>query len=202
MAECGGNPQAITTTTPRDVLDFWFSPDAEPSWFARDDVFDARIRERFGATLEAAARRELDSWAGTPEGWLALLIVLDQFSRNIHRGDARGWAADARAQAMALAGIERGDDQRLAPSQRQFAYMPLEHAENLRLQQHCVALFEQLVASSPPGERERYEGFLDYARRHHDVIDRFGRFPHRNAALGRTSTRAEQDYLASPGSGF
>ena len=189
-------------TTPKDVLDFWFAPDVDPRWFARDDAFDAQVRRRFGTTLEAATRGDLDDWATTPQGWLALLIVLDQFSRNIHRADPRAWAADAKAQALAQAGIARGDDQRLPPLRRLFAYLPLEHAEDLALQQHCVRLFEQLVAQLPHEERPPFEDFLDYARRHHDVIRRFGRFPHRNAVLGRRSTPAEQAYLASPGSGF
>ncbi|WP_430391465.1 DUF924 family protein [Dyella sp. 20L07] len=188
--------------TPTDVLNFWFDSAAQAHWFARDDAFDAQIRERFGDTLEAAAQGKLDHWAGDPEGWLALLVVLDQFSRNIYRDDARAWAADDMAQAIALAGIARGDDQQLTPEQRLFVYLPLEHAEDRSLQQHCVRLFEQLVAQLPFSERGRFEGFLDYARRHHDVIDRFGRFPHRNAVLGRRDTPAEQVYLASPGAGF
>jgi uncharacterized protein (DUF924 family) len=188
--------------TPVDVLDFWFAAANEPFWFKRDGAFDAHIRKHFGDTLAAASQGELDAWVHTPEGWLALLIVLDQFSRNIYRDDARAWAADAKAQALALAGIERGDDRRLTPRQRLFVYLPLEHAEDLSLQHRCVELFEQLVASQPPAEQGHHQGFLDYARRHHDVIDRFGRFPHRNAVLGRVSTPAELDYLTSPGSGF
>ncbi|MFC4528874.1 DUF924 domain-containing protein [Dyella halodurans] len=189
-------------TTPMDVLDFWFDAIAQALWFDNDPAFDARIRHRFGVVLEAAARGELDDWAATPGGWLALLIVLDQFSRNIHRRDARAWAADPKAQAIALAGIATGDDLRLSPLQRLFAYLPLEHAEDSALQRRSVELFEQLLAQSPATERVRYEDYLDYARRHRDVIDRFGRFPHRNAALGRTSTPEESAYLSGPGSGF
>ncbi|WP_201316057.1 DUF924 family protein [Dyella sp. EPa41] len=188
--------------TPEDVLEFWFDPAAEVHWFDRDDAFDAHVRERFGAALDAAVRGELDGWEATPEGWLALLIVLDQFSRNIYRDDARAWSHDAKAQALALAGVARGDDQRLAPLRRLFAYLPLEHAEDLSLQRHCVQLFERLVEPLSAGQRAQFENFLDYARRHHDVIERFGRFPHRNAVLGRPSTDAEQAYLARPGSGF
>ena len=189
-------------TTPMDVLDFWFDAVTEAAWFDIDQAFDARIRQGFGDTLEAATRGQLDHWAATPGGWLALLIVLDQFSRNIHRGDARAWAADAKAQAVALAGITRGDDLRLSPVQRLFAYLPLEHAEDLPLQRRSVELFEQLLAQSPATEQVRYQDYLDYARRHHDVIERFGRFPHRNAVLGRTSSPEETEYLARPGSGF
>lgn len=190
------------TITPKDVLDFWFSAEAQPRWFVRDLAFDACIRALFSPALEAASLGALDHWADTPEGWLALLIVLDQFSRNIHRDDARAWSADAKAQALALAGIARGDDRRLPPSQRLFAYLPLEHAEDLGMQRHCVHLFEQLVASLPPEQREPFENYLDYARRHHAVIEQFGRFPHRNPVLGRTSTPDEQIYLARPGAGF
>jgi uncharacterized protein (DUF924 family) len=105
-------------------------------------------------------------------------------------------------QVLALDGIARGDDQRLTPMQRVFAYMPLEHAESLVLQVHCVHLFERLVAGQPASERPCFQNFVDYARRHHDVIARFGRFPHRNAVLGRLDTPAEQAYLATPESGF
>ena len=188
--------------TPADVLDFWFDDATEALWFARSDALDASIRERFGDTLKAALRGELDAWADTPEGWLALLVVRDQFSRNLYRNDARAWAGDAGTQAMALEGIARGLDRQLSPLQRVFAYLPLEHAESTDLQKHCVSLFEALVASQPPAERARFQDYLDYARRHHDVIHRFGRFPHRNAVLGRTDTPAERAYLASPGSGF
>jgi len=187
---------------PQDVLHFWFDPSAEAYWFARNDAFDALIRERFGSTLDAATRGKLDGWAATPKGWLALLIVLDQFSRNIHRNDSRAWAADTHAQALTLAGIGRGDDQSLEPIERLFAYLPLEHAEDLALQKHCVSLFERLLGQLPTDEQARFEGFLDYAHQHHDVIERFGRFPHRNAVLGRADTPAERDYLDSPGSGF
>ena len=189
-------------STPADVLSFWFDNASEALWYERNDAFDAAIRARFGDTLEAALRGDLDDWAQTPESWLALLIVRDQFSRNLYRDDARAWSADEGTQVLALDGIARGDDQQLAPAQRVFAYMPLEHAESRVLQKHCVHLFERLVASQPVTERPRVQGFLDYARRHHDVIERFGRFPHRNAMLGRPDTPAEQAYLATPGAGF
>ncbi|GAB2798695.1 DUF924 family protein [Dyella kyungheensis] len=189
-------------STPADVLDFWFDSDSEALWYERNDAFDAAIGKRFGDTLEAALRGDLDGWAETPEGWLALLIVRDQFSRNLYRHDARAWAGDPDTQVLALDGIAQGYDQRLAPMQRVFAYMPLEHAESPVLQQHCVRLFERLLACQPEAQRPRFQNYLDYARRHHDVIARFGRFPHRNAVLGRTDTPAEQAYLATPGAGF
>ena len=189
-------------STPADVLDFWFDSDSEALWYERNDAFDAAIGRRFGDTLEAALRGDLDAWTETPEGWLALLIVRDQFSRNLYRHDARAWAGDPGTQVLALDGIAQGYDQRLAPMQRVFAYMPLEHAESPVLQQHCVRLFERLLACQPEAQRPRFQNYLDYARRHHDVIARFGRFPHRNAVLGRTDTPAEQAYLATPGAGF
>jgi uncharacterized protein (DUF924 family) len=189
-------------STPADVLDFWFNDAPQACWFDRSDAFDSRIGERFGETLQAAWRGELDDWTDTPQGWLALLIVRDQFSRNLYRDDERAFAGDAATQVLALDGISRGYDLQLAPLQRVFAYLPLEHAESGVLQQHCVRLFERLVQSQPEQERARYAGFLDYARRHHDVIERFGRFPHRNTVLGRTDTPAEQAYLATPGAGF
>jgi uncharacterized protein (DUF924 family) len=185
-----------------DVLDFWFADTNAAHWFAADAAFDAQIRERFGSAADAAANGRLDGWAASPSGWLALLILLDQFPRNLHRGDSRAWAQDASAQRVALSGIARGDDRRLPPLQRMFAYLPLEHAEDKALQQQSVALFEALCAEVPPPQRERFEEFLDYARRHRDVIARFGRFPHRNAVLDRTSTPEEMVYLAQPDSGF
>lgn len=188
------------------VLDFWFGPagvdGVDPRWFARDVDFDAAIRDRFGATIDAAMAGRLDAWAASPRGWLALLIVLDQFPRNIHRGSALAFAGDAHARALAMAGLARGDDQALRPVERLFCYLPLEHAEEPALQARCVELFTALRDAAPAAQRQRFEDFLDYARRHRDVIHRFGRFPHRNAALGRASTDAERDYLAQPGAGF
>lgn len=190
----------MTIATARDVLDFWFAPATEARWFDNDPAFDDAIRRRFGETWQAASRGELDRWADTPDGWLALLIVLDQFSRNLHRGSPLAFAQDAHAQALALAGIGRGDEDHFPPHWRSFAYLPLEHAENHDLQAHCVELFGRLHEQAP--EDPRLGNYLDYARRHQAVITRFGRFPHRNAALGRASTTHEQAYLAEPGAGF
>ncbi|PWK85905.1 DUF924 family protein [Fulvimonas soli] len=186
----------------REVLAFWFAGENASRWFAADPAFDAAIRARFAATHAAAARGELDGWCATPEGWLALLIVLDQFSRNLYRGDARAFACDARAQALAVAGLARGDDGRLPRPWRAFAYLPLEHAEDPELQRQSVARFRALAEQAPSAERARYDGYLDYALRHGAVVARYGRFPHRNAALGRADTPDERDYLAQPGAGF
>jgi uncharacterized protein (DUF924 family) len=186
-----------------DILDFWFDPARAAQWFAADACFDGQIRLHFGAAVEAAAQGQLDDWAAaTPASWLALLILLDQFPRNLYRGSARAWKADVKAQRVALSGLDDGFDQSLPPLQRVFAYLPLEHAEDMRLQQRSVALFETLQAQVGADERERFGDFLDYARRHREVIARFGRFPHRNAALGRTNTLDEASYLAQPGAGF
>lgn len=183
----------------QDVLDFWFADENTVRWFLRDADFDQIIRERFASTLDAAAGGALDAWALTPRGWLALLIVLDQFSRNIHRGDACAFAQDAKAQALVLAGLERRDDEALAPLERVFAYLPLEHAEDLALQWRSVTLFRALALQASPQARGQYENFLDYARRHCEVVTRYGRFPHRNAAVGRPSTPDELVYLAEDG---
>jgi uncharacterized protein (DUF924 family) len=184
------------------VLAFWFAPEHAAHWFDADAAFDEAIRTRFAADTGEAAAGRLAGWAASPRGWLALLILLDQFPRNLHRGDPRAWAQDVGAQRVALSGIAEGFDRHLPALQRVFAYLPLEHAENMELQDRSVALFEALCADAPPQERSRFGNFLDYARRHREVIARFGRFPHRNAVLGRASTAEERAYLAQPGAGF
>ena len=185
-----------------DILDFWFAPGHAAYWFVEDAGFDTEIRQRFGTEVEMAARDRLDDWVGQPDSWLALLILLDQFPRNLYRGSGRAWAADVKAQRIALSGLDHGFDQSLPPLQRVFAYLPLEHAEDMGLQQRSVALFEALHAQASPDDRERFADFLDYARRHREVIGRFGRFPHRNAALGRPDTPDEATYLAQGDAGF
>lgn len=195
--------RATPPVTPAEVLAFWFgSTDAaDPRWFKRSEAFDAAIRERFGATVASALAGRLDGWAAQPPGALASIVVLDQFTRNIHRGTPAAFAGDAQALTLALQLAHSGEHLRLPPLQRWFAYLPLEHAEDLTLQQQCVRLFEALAAEPGP-HREALAGALDYARRHHDVIARFGRFPHRNAILGRASTPEEVAFLLQPGSSF
>jgi len=191
--------------TPPDalaVLEFWFDPSHQKHWFAVDPGFDAAIRAQFADRFADATQGRLEHWASTPQGWLALLIVLDQFSRNLYRHDPRAWAQDLLAQRLAVWGIGESYDRQLPPMQRVFAYMPLEHAEDIALQRRCVALFEALYHGVPPSSRHLYTDFLDYARKHQAVIERFGRFPHRNAMLGRTSTAEERTYLPQPGAGF
>ena len=197
--------------TPDDVLEFWLGPvredgTVEPEvmkrWWAKDPQFDQSIRDRFGSTLQDAMQGRLDAWTQTPRGTVALVIVLDQFSRNIHRDDPRAFAADDAAQATTLAALERGGDQGLTPFERVFLYMPLMHAEDLELQQECVRLFEGLAEEAPPRLAEALQSNAQFARAHRDIVERFGRFPHRNAILGRPSTPEEIEFLKQPGSSF
>lgn len=189
---------------PTDVLDFWFLPTGAEGhgqprmvWFRKDAAFDEEIRERFLPAVEASLAGELDQWAATPPGALALLILLDQFPRNLFRGSARAFAGDAQALRVADSVIARGWDRQMSGVERAFVHLPFEHSEALADQERSLRLFGQLAEESP-GRKD----YLDYAHRHHAVIVRFGRFPHRNAALGRESTLEEEAYLAQPGSGF
>lgn len=194
----------MTIATHDDILDFWFGTPGTPThgrfrseWFRKDAAFDAAIRERFLPAVTAALAGGLAEWPATPRGALALLIVLDQFPRNLFRGQAQAFAGDARARAVADAVLAQGGDRAMSGVERVFVYLPFEHSEALADQERSLQLFGRLAEEEP--------GFidtLDYARRHHEVIARFGRFPHRNAALGRESTAAESAYLAQPGSGF
>ncbi|MCC6472397.1 MAG: DUF924 domain-containing protein [Burkholderiales bacterium] len=186
-----------------EVLDFWFGPPAAAcrgrprrEWFRKDDAFDAQIRRRFLTLYEDAFAADFSHWERTPFAALALVIVLDQFPRNMFRGEARAFAADARALQAARRLLERGFEAALLAHERTFAYLPFEHCEDLAVQRRSVALFTALGGGDAPGSA------LDYARRHYEVIARFGRFPHRNAALGRASTPQEIEFLARPGSAF
>jgi uncharacterized protein (DUF924 family) len=182
-----------------DVLDFWFagSAQARGEWFRKDAAFDALIANRFGSLVERALSGGLATWAGEPDGALARVIVLDQFTRNIFRDTPRAFAGDALALAAARAVVARGDDLALLPLHRVFAYLPFEHAEDRATQHESLRLFAALTAADPS-----LADFEDYARRHAEVIDRFGRFPHRNAPLGRQSTAEELQFLQQPGSRF
>jgi uncharacterized protein (DUF924 family) len=188
----------------QDVLDFWFGAptsaehgQARDVWFRKDPEFDRAIAKRFGLLVEVALTGGLRDWDGVAASALARIVLLDQFTRNIYRDTPQAFAGDALALAAAGAMLERGDDKRLLPVQRCFAYLPFEHAEELGAQQRSVALFTELAAAHPT-----LQGNLDYAIRHRDVIQRFGRFPHRNAVLGRTSTPQEIAFLEQPGSRF
>ncbi|OZB43330.1 MAG: hypothetical protein B7X46_12750 [Thiomonas sp. 15-66-11] len=171
-------------------------------WFGKSPEVDADLRQRYLPLLREARHGACASWAASPRGALALLLLLDQLPRNIFRGGAEAFASDAQALRLALAVVDAGDDARLWPIERVFVYLPLEHAEDLAVQQRAVALFTALRDAMPTEQRQPFDGFLDYAVRHRDVIARFGRFPHRNDALGRASSEAEQAYLRQPGAGF
>ena len=185
-----------------EVLEFWFGEPGSAEhlrsrslWFTKSDATDRAIAERFGAIVEDALAGSHDDWAATPRGALALVILLDQFTRNIHRNTPRAFAGDARALALATRLVDTARDLSLAPVERWFAYMPFEHSERLVDQYESVRLFERLAADG-------LEAPLDWARKHFDVVARFGRFPHRNAILGRVSTPEEVEYLKQPGAGF
>lgn len=188
-----------------EVLDFWFAdalrePEAverrQRIWYAGGAPFDRECTERFSATHAAAASGELDQWKGSPRGRLALILLLDQFSRNIHRGTAKAYQNDKRALDACREGIERGHDRQLSPIERTFFYMPMEHAEDEELQALSVLQFETLADEAPEELRELALANVEYARQHRDIVEKFGRFPHRNAVLGRKSTADEDAYLA------
>lgn len=187
-----------------DVLDFWFGVpgsdefgSARKVWFAKDDSVDDRIRTRFGTLVERALRGELADWADQPRSALAQILLLDQFTRNAFRGTARSFAGDRRALAAASRMVGTRQDESLPAFMRGFVYLPFEHAEGLAMQDEAIRLFTRLASDAPA-----HADMLDYAHRHRAVIERFGRFPHRNEALGRRSTAEEIAYLQQPGSGF
>lgn len=193
-------------TTSDDILHFWFGHPADPEseygqqrqvWFRKDPEFDQQIRDRFATIYDQARRGELADWIDAPRSALALTLLLDQCPRNMFRGSARCFEADAQALATAQGAIARQYDQALLPVERMFFYLPFEHSENLDHQHQSVNLFEALVQGAP-----ELQSTLDYAYRHRDVIAQFGRFPHRNEDLGRPSTAAELAFLRQPGSRF
>ena len=201
----------MESLTAADVLSFWFArslddPDAalarRPVWFAPDAAFDAQIADRFGATIEAAARGELDGWSEDARGALALVLLLDQFPRNAFRGTARAFAFDAMALRIARDALAQGYDSQLHPLEAAFLFLPFEHAEDLDCQDEAVRRFEALVTATPPAFRESSEIALAFAHQHREAIRRFGRFPHRNAVLGRASTPDELAHLESGGATF
>ena len=173
--------------SPQDVLALWFSERAKPLWFNSTPEFDFELRERFEDTLGAATRGELDDWARSPEGALALVILLDQFPLNMYRGHPEAFASEAASRRIAAAAIERGFDQGMSDTQRAFLYLPFMHSEQLADQDRSVALFEQAGLTDN----------LKWAKHHREIVRRFGRFPHRNTILGRDSTPEELTYLNS-----
>lgn len=196
---------------PENLLEFWFADAAfspgrasarSDMWFGTSPVLDRECRLRYGTLLEAAGRGELDAWQAKARPALALVVLLDQFPRNVFRGTQRMFAFDRHALARAIAACDAGFAVQLHPIEAAFLYMPFEHAEDLAMQDRGVEGLQALVARADPGFRDILSGFVDYARRHREVIRRFGRFPHRNAALGRASTAEEIEFLKTPGSGF
>ena len=177
---------------PQPILHFWFTELTPKQHYAKDAALDETIRTRFGATLEAAAKCELFAWRATPQGRLAEVLVLDQFSRNVYRGTARAFAQDALALVLAQELVASTQDRSLPLAQRSFAYMPYMHSESALVHAQAVALFSQ------PGLQDN----LRFELRHKEIIDRFGRYPHRNAILGRSSTADELTFLSEPGSSF
>ena len=176
------------TLVPRDVLDFWFAA-GEEKWFTKDEAFDQEITARFQDAHEAAKEGAYDSWMESTEGCLALIILLDQFPRNMYRGSAKAFAADAKALTLAKDIVARGVDAEVPADARTWLYMPFEHSEEMADQERCVALFERL------GDEEK----LKWAKIHADIIEKFGRFPHRNTVLGRQSTGEETEFLEDGG---
>lgn len=188
------------------ILTFWFGDPQDPAgpygqqrlcWFKKDPDFDDRIRQHFLTDYERAAAGDYDPWRQHPRACVALVILLDQFPRNLFRGDARSYGSDDYALAVAQGAIAQGHDAALIPVERLFLYLPLEHSEDLACQEASVQQFEALVAIAP-----ELQSTLDYAYRHRDVIARFGRFPHRNGVLGRSNTLEEAVFLQQPGSRF
>src|SRR5262245_11826764 len=200
----------------RTVRDFWFgkvplSPEQLTRrmqlWFgdvspAQRQHMDAAIRDRFEPMIQEAAAGRLDSWADGPRRRLSLILLLDQFPRNIYRGTARAFAHDEQALGLAISGMQSGADAALNPVERMFFYMPLQHSEVREVQDESVAAYRRLVLEAPEPLKPTLASCLDYAERHHAVIERFGRFPHRNEVLGRTSTKEEADYLREGGEDF
>jgi len=188
---------------PEGILDFWFGPPGSAErdrprevWFKSDPGYDALLRDSFLADQQRAAAGEYDIWTNTPEGSVALLLLLDQLPRNLYRGTAQAFATDARAREIAGITVPRGFDRLLPPVWRWFVYLPFEHSERLADQERSLRLLAALPATPEHDEAK------DYAKRHYDTIKRFGRFPHRNAILGRESTPEEIEFLKQPGSSF
>ena len=196
--------------TQNDVIDYWLGPapkhpdDLKPHsarWYRVDAAVDAQIAERFGLAVEQARSGELLHWGEEAKGALALVLLLDQFGRNIYRDSDLAFVGDSLARAIAVRALDQGFDRQLSVPERAFLYHPFEHSEDLVDQARSVALFERLVAEAEPHWRDFATSFVGYATAHRRVIERFGRFPHRNAVLGRESSAEEREYLEA-GGGF
>jgi uncharacterized protein (DUF924 family) len=182
----------VSTKAVDEIVQFWFEELTPEDWYRKDPSIDAQIRTRFGGIYDTLKSDVPEIWLSTPRGCLATILVLDQFPRNMFRDDTRAFATDARALALAKRAIAKGVDMRLTPDQRAFIYMPFQHSEDRADQARSIELFTAL------GNKLN----LDFAVRHKEIIDRFGRFPHRNATLGRASTEEETAFLKEPSSSF
>ena len=189
-------------SNPQEILDFWFGCEGEEGygefrneWFQKDEEFDRQIRERFQQDHERAARGEYDGWQNAPESCLALVILLDQFPRNLFRDDPRTHATDGKALGISRESIQKDFDRKLPPFQRHFLYMPFMHSEEAEDQRRSVELFRKLAEEGGPD-------VVEFAEGHRDIVERFGRFPHRNEVLGRETTPEEAEFLEQPGSSF
>ncbi len=198
-------------TTRDEILRFWFGDkddDAEVGesqsalWWGQSAETDERLGARFGQATSAAAAGTLGHWTGSPQGRLAVILLLDQMPRVIHRGTSEAFAQDEKARSVASKGLASGADRLLRPIERVFFYLPFEHSEAPADQQRSVELYRDLAATVPEKWRGTFGFYLDFAIRHREIMDRFGRFPHRNAILGRESTPEEVAFLQEPGSGF
>ena len=193
------------------LLDWWFGTSESAQeiaaakgklWFGKRDSQDLEAQTRFGGWVEQALAGELTEWAQRPEGWLALVLLLDQLPRMIFRDSPQSFSGDLRAQALVAQGIAADFDRQLRPIQRVFIYLVFEHCENLAVQNEAVSRYIDLLTELPEADRALFADYLDFAEKHQKVIARFGRFPHRNAVLGRESTAQELAFLAEPGSRF
>lgn len=194
-----------------DILDFWFgeldehgcaSPNQRKLWWTKSDEFDATIRSRFLPDYEAIVAGDRDAWRNSARGALATIIVLDQFSRNMFRGTPKMFAADELAREACCEGLDAELDRELGFDERVFFYMPLEHSESMDDQERCHSVFADLRDEAPENLRADADYYLDFVHRHRVIIERFGRYPHRNEILGRTSTAEERAFLEEPGSSF
>lgn len=180
--------------TRKEIIHFWFEESQPQQWFQKNDSYDREIKERFSVAYDMAREGLCDHWTVEAEGSLAFCILLDQFPRNMFRGSPKAFETDAMALDVAKAAIEKGFDKVLPVIKRRFLYLPFEHSESIEDQKRCVALFEQIKEEDPLA--------YDYAVRHLEVIEKYGRFPHRNKILGRQNTPEEEEYLADPDAGF
>jgi uncharacterized protein (DUF924 family) len=198
--------------TPDTIREYWFGTALEDTavtarerarlWWSKNPELDNEIRRRFENCVIKAGSGELDHWASNPQDRLALILLTDQFPRSIYRDSAKAFAFDTKALSLARDGVDLGFDNALRSLEKVFFYLPLEHSELLADQQQSLSLFQKLVDEAGPDQKPTFAEYFDFAMRHRDIISRFGRFPHRNEALGRISTPEELAFLQQPGSGF